>query len=62
MNKCEKCKFWEQLDGDAGKMLDDGSCHRFPPTIPEIKHGCIDAITWFPCVHKTEWCGEYVKK
>jgi hypothetical protein len=60
---CENCKYWEQLEGDKDKMLDKGNCHRYPPVIPEIQHGCIDiGDWWFPCVFKDDWCGEFKEK
>jgi len=51
---CRDCRFWERWAGDTDTMLpiDNGWCHRFPPTNA--------SGSWeFPTSNEDDWCGEF---
>lgn len=55
MNKCKKCRYFDQLK----VRLDRGYCHRFPPA-PDGKN--FNTKDNFPVMSENDWCGEFEKK
>ena len=75
--RCENCHYWrEENPAQNYKEMDgieDGFCHRFPPTIPVIDedidkaqvlltHGDSYLYTQYPITEFTDWCGEWKER
>lgn len=72
--RCCECRWWSPLEElDHYCEIDDGECHRYPPTVPcvsrvtelgitsfEEMHGAV--LTTYPTTYATEFCGEFERK
>lgn len=71
MRCCANCEWWEpREEREAVSELDDGECHRHPPSVPcvnrvndlgiavyDTARGSI--LMTYPVVFAMEWCGEF---
>lgn len=74
MSCCANCRWWDpRHEYETITELDEGECHRYPPSIPciakvndlglatpEVIRGSV--FTTYPITYALEWCGEFLRK
>ena len=82
--RCQNCHYWREENPaqnykeleeirDGWYKVEDGSCHRFPPTIPVLDecankaqifltHNDAYLYTQYPVTEHTDWCGEWKER
>lgn len=65
--RCVVCRFYLPHFENQGPIereqpLSEGSCRRYPPSIPEMAMVNVVRGFTFPVVGAGEWCGEFDRK